>query len=371
MKRILCVLVLTSLTLSACTDDGATPQSSGSGRKASVTPTPTRAHSGPQVVAEVDVAAGIGPLAVSERYLTFPHGGESTVWDKVAALNLKTGTLQTIARSSWTRGLINWTATTGDWIGWVDQSAQQSDANPRVLWRVWAKNVTTGATVLLASNRSIPDPFVPRLFGRNNAFYWTQAERDRSARETVWRTETQRRISLRHIAIAPASETLVRNRLIYLSNAVDGQSAGGDCWGLGLHRKVPRPLTRSAFVMACSASANRLAWFEHIDPKHDRVPEEGVLDDPYELWTKSKSSRKPKLLHRGYMSSRYPLVGDNFVAWSGAGGGLRLMSERTAKPVLIARTSSYTATDGHSLIAFAQDPSADRGTLLTVEKVPG
>ena len=77
-------------------------------------------------------------------------------WDRVGSVGLTDGSRRTVARSEWPSGLINRVAVAGDWVAWVDQSHRQGDADPRVLWRVWALDTATHERRPLASDGDPP-----------------------------------------------------------------------------------------------------------------------------------------------------------------------------------------------------------------------
>lgn len=73
--------------------------------------------------------------------------------------------------------------------------------------------------------------------------------------------------------------------------------------------------------MGCAVSdAGDVVWSAHIDPHQKRLPADGILDDPYIIRTvklgSSGSGSMGRLLHRGYLSTGYPVAGDGFAAWS-------------------------------------------------------
>jgi len=316
----------------------------------------------------------VGPLAMDDRRVIFPFGdaGQSD-YDRVASIDIADGSRQTLARSQWAAGLINWVAVTGDWVAWVDQSHRQGDDDPRVLWRVWALNTSTHARRLLSSNGDVPDPYVPQVHGRDNYLFWTQAEADRSARERVWRTDwTEPRDLLRHTEMTPGSESLTRGQLIYLGPSGlpgRGHTVGGDCWSAPLDgSQAPRPRTHTALAMGCSTSDNSLVWTQHIDPGGP-LPADGILDDPYEFLASPLTGGPARLLHRGYLATGYPVAGTGFVLWHGIGGNLvahSLSSNAAAKLPARADGGAVTSDGGH-LVAYRTAGST--ATSLTVARV--
>jgi hypothetical protein len=327
-------------------------------------------------VARVRLAdTAVGPLAMDAEQVAFPFGESARpAWDRVGVVDLPAGSLQTVAHSAWTAGLINWVAVTGDWVAWVDQSHQQGGREPRVLWRVWALNLTTHERRLLSSNGSKPDPYVPQVHGRGGYFFWTQAEGDRSAREQVWRTGSAHppRAVLRHTEMTPGSETLTEGQLVYLGPAgggAAGRTIGGDCWSVPVDGSAPaRPLTHTALAMGCARDADTLVWTEHIDPDGP-LPADGVLDDPYQVHAASFGSASERLLHEGYLPTGYPVVGASFVAWSAAGGApvVHDLASGAAARLPSPADGGHLASDGDQLVAYSAAGGAD--TSLTVVRI--
>ena len=330
-------------------DQDAAPRPSQTSRQS---PTPK-----PATAAGVRLPLNVGPVAFNGTVVAYPVSSPAGYWNRVAIINLSTGAQRAGIRTAFDDGFINWVALADGWIGWVDQSARQSDAAPAVLWRVWAMNLSTGERRLLGSNHRRPDPYVPQILGRDRYFYWTAAEPDRSARESAWQVGGGAVFDvLRHTEMTPGSETLDGHRLVYLSRAAaagGGYTIGGDCWWTGLHGGSPRPLTRTALAMGCAESGARLVWLEHIAPDEKPMPEDGLLDDPFKIWTQLGSA-KPVLVHRGYSSSRYPIAGRRFVVWQRLDGALmvtRLTHQGHTTRVVAKRVSSF-ASDGGNQVAM-------------------
>jgi hypothetical protein len=203
-------------------------------------------------------------------------------------------------------------------VVYVDQSAKQSDADPRVSWRVIAIDTQTDRRLELSSNGSEPDPYVPELQTQDGFVFWTQAEADRSALEMLWRPDwEQPRVVVRHTEMTPGGASIDDDHLVYLGPAATGatrRTAGGDCWSVPLAGGTPQPLTRTALAMSCEAADGDLVWTTHIDPGTEEQPSDGILDDPYELWAQA-GDHVPRLLERGYFPLTRPAVADGYVAW--------------------------------------------------------
>jgi hypothetical protein len=270
-----------------------------------------------------------GPAAVDGAILAYPvalHGGD---WDRVVAMSLDTGKSREVARTGFPRGLINWVAVAGPWVVYVDQSARQSDAEPRVLWRVVATRPGTDRRIVLSSNGDRPDPYVPIVLSQDGHVFWTQAERDRTAREQAWQPGWAKpRDVLRHTEMTPGSESISGDRLVYLGPAATGATGhtlGGDCWSVPLAGGTPQALTHTALAMGCTAGPGTLAWTLHIDPTVEPQPADGILDDPYELWARAGGGG-PHLLRRAYFPMTNPAAGGGYVAWSSYQGRLTIQS---------------------------------------------
>lgn len=237
--------------------------------------------------------------------------------DSVAILDLASRKRSVVARTSFPTGFINWAVSAGDWTVYVDQSNEQGDGSPFVLWRVRALNRVTHETRTLASNRNKPDAFVPRVYSTDGYVYWSSAEKDTTARESLWRPEwVAPRYVLRHSRFAPTRESVDDGWLYYQGPPKNRTKdpLASDCWRVRLDGTGAEVLTNSGLVMTCAADNGWLVWTNHIDPLTPSPPEDGIGDDPYELWAR-KVNGEPRLLHRGYFSSAVPTVAGDFVAW--------------------------------------------------------
>ena len=309
-------------------------------------------------------SANVGPLALDDRTVLFPFASDgSSDWDSVARVDFDTKAHRTVARTEFPQGFINWVDATGDWVTWTDQARRQADDAPKVLWRVWAKNLRTDKTVLLATNKNIADPYVPQVHAQDDVVYWTQAEANRTAREFSWKAGAGQppKAILRHAEMTPGSETSSNGDLVYLSKSAKpggkGHTTGGDCWTVPLDGTGrPTPLTRTGLAMGCSASDDTLVWTQHIDPHQRPLPPEGVLDDPYEIHASNLDGSHSYLVHRGYLSIGYPIAGSDFVAWQTARSGLiRSLSTRESKNLPHGAVApSFRAGDG-KLFAYIQE----------------
>jgi hypothetical protein len=322
-----------------------------------------------------DIAVGsgsIGPIRLGDRALVYTYAAGEADWDTVEFSDLETGRTRAIAHSEFETGLINWVATTGRWAAYVDQSSVQGNSDPDVLWRVHAVDVDTGANEILASNGDRPDPYVPIVHGADGYFFWTQAEADRTAQELVWRVGAAEPVAiLRHAEMTPGSETLSDGNLVYLGPAAEraGQehTVGGDCWQLPITGGTPEPLTSRALVMSCAARGGQLAWTQHIDPTTKDLPSEGILDNPYELWAEDTTDREPRLLHRGYITSGDPAVGDGFVLWENAHGVRVVQSLHSGKPHPWSKTKGDSAYQpAVASGSYAAHASGGSGAKITI-----
>ena len=389
MLRTALWLAVTALVATAgCSVDHRDPAATPS---TPIQPTATSARltsraPGPVQVRPVGVLAvphsDIGPLALTGHTAVFPlTEGGGPDWDSVGVFDADADTERVVAHTDYPQGLINWAAGSGDWVAWVDQSRRQSDFDPNVLWRVHALNTGTGQQMLLASNGNRPDPFVPQVHATGDWFYWTQAEPDRTAREQIWTPSWARpRALLRHTEMTPGSESVVDQQLVYLGPAATRHGAhtvGGDCWAVPLDRTgAPTRLTDTALAMGCAVSdTGALVWSEHIDPRTRPLPDDGVLDDPYQLRTQAFTNlgaatgdAKSRLLHRGYVSFGYPRAGHGFAAWQDVTGHVVLRSLDAAGQVRLPRgVDAITLTAAGDAIAYVTGRGA--GTTLTVSTV--
>lgn len=336
-------------------------------------------------VATFHIRGRAGPMALAEARVVVPVADKNHAnWSRVVVLDSASRTQATVARTRFDDGLINWVAVTGDWIAWVDQSRRQSDSEASVLWRIHTLNTRTGEQLLIASNRTRPDPAIPQVRAGAGYFVWTSPERDRSARESMWRPGWPApRVLLRHAEMTPGSETIAEDHLVYLGQAATqhrGPTVGGDCWAVPLSATgLPTPLTHTALTMGCAVSAQgELVWTEHIDPTRRPLPPDGVLDDPYEVHARAfSSSAKPgassaaaRLLHRGYLPYGWPRAGDGFTVWSDEDGRAvvhGLSDGQQLKLPEVVDALSLTTDGGHELAYAGHRGHTTQVTISQVE----
>lgn len=300
------------------------------------------------------------PYSLDGSVVTFPSSSPGRYLDQVEQVDVESGSRSVVARTAFPRGFINWAVGTGEWVVYADQSRRQSDGAPRVLWRVLAQHTATGERRVLASNGDTPDPFVPRVFSAQGYVYWSSAEPDRTARETLWRPAWPApRPLLEREMFVPASETIADGWLYYQDDPAHPHPdpLAADCWRIPLSGGKPEPVTDSAFVMSCHPQGDRLAWTEHIDPATEEPPAGGVVDDPYELWTREVGG-KPTLLHRGYFGWGGPVVAGDFTIWSDWSGHTKITSLR--RPDI----STTVADDAPRELALVD---GDRIVILTTK----
>jgi hypothetical protein len=326
---------------------------------------PSKSAESPSATGITQVALGrnVGPAAVSNDAVVFPAGTAAGAWNRVDSVPLTGGSVKAVAHTQFPGGFINWVAASPDgWIYYVDQSAKQSDGNPRVLWRVVAVDPKTGDPKTLASNGGTPDPYVPIILSQDGWAFWTSAEADKTAREQIWKPGWDKpRDVLRHVEMTPGSESLTGDSLVYLGKAstgATGHTVGGDCWSVPLDGGTPQPLTHTALAMSCGASGDWVVWTQHIGPKDPVPADDGVLDDPYGLWA-AKGSEAPRLLHRGYFSSARPYVAGSIVVWSAQDGQRVIQS--------LAGSNATTTVPGHSAVL----PAVGNGKVVVMTSATG
>lgn len=348
-------LAVLGILLAGCGGGGPGAASTGSSPSVSLSdPSASADDAGPLALrpaAAIRVSGSVGPVRLGDKTVVYPfttdaHGS----WNQVGVAALNSDEPRVVARSAWPHGLINWVASTGSWVAYVDQSAEQSDSHPEVLWRIWAVDTDTGRKVRLASNGQHPDAFVPIVLGRDGSFYWTSAEADRTARESIWRPGWDApRDVLRHTEMTPGSETLVGDRLIYLGpNGAGkrGHTVGGDCWSVPVTGGDPQPLTHTALALGCAASGDSLVWSQHVGAHPDKMPAAGLLDDPYTVWSRPLDGGQPTRLERGYILASPPLAGDGFASWDP--DGRRVVRSLTSERKVRLPAGSYGVTaDAH------------------------
>lgn len=335
------------------------PSSSGSPTGGtSVGPTDAESSTDPpepsagRVIASVQ-GRSIGPIALSGGTLAYPFADGSNEWNTVRISH--DGALWTAARSEWSEGLINWVALSGHWLAYVDQSRRQDDASPNVMWRVWAVDLDGDSRVLLASNGETPDPYVPVVSGGGGYFFWSQAEKDRSASEFAWEPDWQEpRLLLRFAELTPGSETYSRDGVVYLGpngRGLKGHTAGGDCWRVSMDGGPPTALTHTALAMGCAASDDTLIWTQHLPPDDPRKAEVG--EQPFTTWTLDLDDpdAAPTQVYEGIQSGLFPVAGDEFAAWANVGRSFIMRSSTSGETTRVRGGMSIAASGSHLAVA--------------------
>ena len=349
----------------------------------SVSPSSTTTEGGIVVTPAggVTVNSGnLGPLRLGDHNVVYPYSDSvEGNWTSVASTDLSDRsdlTPHDVGHTEFDAGLINWVASVGDWVAYADQSHRQGDADPNVLWQVHAVHVTSRQDIVLASNGDVADPYVPIIHGQDGYFFWTQAEPDRTAKELIWKPGAGSPTAiLRHAEMTPGSESVTDGNLVYLGPAADrgdrNHTAGGDCWQLPLTTGgTPEPLTTTALAMGCEANNGDLVWTEHIDPTTEDLPPDGLLDDPYELWAQHIGGGEPVLLHRGYIQSGYPGIGDGFALWQASDGTRIVQNLQNGKTHELAKTDTgyKPAVISGKYVAHAGE-NAGQATTIHIYKV--
>ncbi|HEX2893770.1 MAG TPA: hypothetical protein VHO29_07180 [Marmoricola sp.] len=372
--------VLLGSTVAGCgagsTPGGAEPHSGRSAAVDTKTPAPPAATTSVRLGAETRLGLDgrPGPAALDGTTLAYPLGRDGRAWDRVVTVSLATGQSREVARTGFPGGFVNWVAVAGSWVVYVDQSAKQSDADPEVLWRVVAVDPGSGHRLVLSSNADRPDPYVPIVQSGGGYVFWTQAEADRTARELLWKPGLAKpRDVLRHTEMTPGSASVSRDGLVYLGAAATGargHTVGGDCWRVPLTGGTPEPLTHTALAMDCVAGGDTVAWTLHIDPEVTPQPDDGILDDPYELWARTGDG-EPRLLRRGYFPLTHPGVGGGYVAWQTYAQRLTVQSAANpaARSLAPGKPVEQVLADGDNFVYITRDGSGDMAHVLAVPSV--
>ncbi|MEP9382623.1 hypothetical protein [Nocardioides sp. KR10-350] len=356
---------------------GGTPSDGSSTGRSPSAATASSPSTGPLALhptTKVRVPGSVGPVRLGDDEVVFPFSdGSDDSWREVGVAGFDDSRPRVVAKSAWPHGLINWVAATGDWVAYVDQSAEQSDSSPDVRWRIRAVDTRTGETVQLASNGDEPDPYVPIVLGQDGWFFWTSAESDRSARESVWKPGWGApKDLLRHTEMTPGSETLAGDRLVYLGAAATGargHTVGGDCWSVPITGGDPAPLTHTALAMGCAAAGDDVVWTQHIEQNPKRMPALGILDDPYTVWSQPLDGGRPTLLNRGYILSSPALAGDGFASWDP--DGRRVVRSLTSTKEVRLPPGRYAVGSAAAGRRLAYATVGNGGTTIHVDEVSG
>jgi len=256
------------------------------------------------------------------------------ITDQVWRLDLATGEHSVLARSEWNAGEIYRLTAVGPWLVWVDEQPQSShgagppQASPKVMWRIWAENQSTGRKILLGSSGDSVVPGAPVVRGGEGYVAWAIPDQMKASgayewQEFLWKPSwSAPRTLFRHTLMAPGTETFADGNLIFLGPAYNYSGAhtvGGDCWSFPLDGSgAGMVLTHTALVEGCAGEGSNLVFTEHIDPAMGsgaRVKDAG--ENPYELVTMSLASPSTeRVIHEGSMNmGGAPVVGTGFTWW--------------------------------------------------------
>lgn len=364
------VVAVCAVTAGAAACTNAEPHSAQTSAHLSVSP------SAPGL-SRVTLGSHVGPAVAAKDAIVFPASDQNDDdWDRIQAVPMAGGEPRTVATTQFSDGFINWVAASPDgWIYYVDQSAQQSDQAPAVLWRVVGIDPSSNEPVTLDSNGDSPDPHVPIVQAQAGWAFWTSAEADLTAREHLWKPGWAEPMDLlRHTEMTPGSASVSGDALIYLGNAATGATGhtiGGDCWSVPLAGGTPRPLTHTALAMACDADDDWLVWTQHIGPD-DPVPSgDGVLDDPFSLWAIAAKGGTPTQLHQGYVPLITPHVARSVVAWVDESGAwvVQDLTRHVDNRIVEAAGAVYSASSTDDVLVL---PSRTRGQhVVDVMPLPG
>lgn len=363
------VLALAALTLTSCSsasDDGAAHPSAP---PASSTGVP--ASAGAPALAEpttLKLPGEVGAVRIDAGTLAYPASDRDGAWT-LNVTKVSDGKTRTVASSGFDHGLITGAGIAGNWVAYVDQSAVQSDTQPKVLWRVIAMNLETGATTVLDTNGDTPDPYVPSLQSQDHYIFWTSAESDGTAREDLWRPGwAQPKDLLRHVEMTPGSASIDGDELVYLGPSPDAhgqQTVGGDCWQVPLSGGEPVPLTDTALAMSCASTDGTVVYATHIDPETPNPPDDGILDDPYELTARPSGGAAVTLHGNSYFSVAPVVATHGVVLWQAISGKrfVQSVTDPSAKTGLPGSSAGKAVVSNDELAVASTTPD---GTVVRV-----
>lgn len=259
----------------------------------------------------------VNGVTLGHDRLAFPFQAERTGnSNMVVSVDLRSRVRTVVAKSEFPDGLINFVAVSGDWTVYDDQSDVRGDGAMENLWRIVAINHKTQQRRILATSGKKENPFVPYVKSHNGYVYWAMAEPDRSARLLLWRPEwAEPRTVLRHAEANTLDLRVDGDWMIYVGQAADTRdSEGSDCWRVRLGGGTPESLTNSGLAMDCISGADRVTWTEHIDHATKNPPSDGILGNPYRLFTK-EPGQESVLLNEGYFSYSQGELFGQYLVW--------------------------------------------------------
>lgn len=325
-------------------------------------------------IRSVALGEAVGPPQMDDDRLVYPAGADrSAPWDRVLSIDLDSGRSTVVARTAYDAGMINWAVPAGSFTVYVDQSAEQSDAQMNVLWRIWAVDPATTKKVLLATNGQLPDEFVPKVQAQGGYVFW-DSQSEHGTTIWLWRPDwAQPRSVLTSKAIRPESES-IGSAIVYVgppAKTPRGTRIRGDCWTVPLTGGRPTLLTRSGSVTDCTTDRRWLVWRQRVKPARGEATYQP--DAPNEIWYQ-ETGHEAHRLAAGEMDYTYPHVANGILVWTDSHGEgvIQNLAELTQRRSIHLPNGMASDTFGSDRwLGFVTEPEsayADTAHLINLRK---
>jgi hypothetical protein len=290
--------------------------------------------------------------------------------NQVHVHDVKTRTDRIVFRS---RGEASWIVGDGNTLVWIDQSATQSDTEPKVDWVMYAQDLLTGRRTVLTRVKHNLVPLVRA--GAGHVVWAGDPIGGGNPFEVVslhdWRIGDPAgpRVLAKQIRFGDGSESLTSRGVYFVGPAVTGPDArGGDVYFLPWSGGKPTPLTRTGLVDYVAASADdSTVGFQQKDPQAE-------FNQPYSTWyfDHGTSQRIERKMNNGNL-----VAGTGFLAWmDGLDVRVSILDGAASNPLTLSTDlapGSFLRADGSQLVygtrpADATDSTPTRVHVVTVRR---
>jgi len=225
----------------------------------------------------------VGHPGLTKEYIVYPFADDGgTLPNAVGVIDLASGERRVIARSEWSKGLIDWVEITGSTVVWADQDRIPSTDNRDNMWRLYAYDLSTDQRRLLATSGDATQPWVPIPRAADGYVVWSelpdgQADPAAGVRLRVWKPAwAEPRDLFGRAHVVQATGSISDGRLTYLAPS-PGKTGGYfniDVYTVPLTGGTPRRLSTSGTVQWLDAADGVAVWSE-------RKPPPAQFQDPY------------------------------------------------------------------------------------------
>lgn len=312
---------------------------------------------------------------LTEAYIAYPFADDDdTLPNAVGVIDIRSGERQVIARSEWSRGLIDWVEITGSTVVWADQDRIPSTDNRDNKWRLYAYDLTTDRRRLLATSGDSTQPWVPIPRAADGHVVWSelpdgQADPAAGIQLRAWKPNwAQPRNILDKAQVVQATEAISDGQLNFLAPS-PGKTGGYfniDVYTMPLAGGTKRRLSTSGTVEWLDAADGVAVWSE-------RKPPPAEFQDPYTHVVRPLDGSEPaRRIQRGYTASNV-VVGTGFAAWLPLANGIMVSTfdgRHQTKLFGFSRRTTTRITVFDDLLLFGTPSGGPKVTLHVVKVTP-